>query len=259
MRVGMHRVGRCASIAAFVVAGVVVAAVPSAASGSPKAGVSMMAAGNGLTVTFVARSSGFSSPVESYAWTFGDGESTTTSTPTVTHTYASASTFSPAVVETAGGSAMATATGTLRLSDCPVGQSQCTEALHNAGTVQLLQANGPVSQSSPAHVEMFVGPFRIPSCEAAIRPAVALSDSGFTGELTVTITYTTSQPQNVATTCFSSPVAFVDADGQSVHRGALPMCQTASGPPCVESIETSGSTVTKVLLIPPGDPKVGAP
>jgi hypothetical protein len=240
----MHRAGRCAAIAAFVVAAAVVAAVPSGASGSPKAGLSIMAAGNNQTVTFVARSSGFSSPVDSYAWTFGDSESTTTSTPTVTHTYASASTFSPAVTETAGAGAVATATGTLRLSDCPVGQSQCTEALHNAGTVQLLQADGP---------------FRIPSCEATIGPAVALSDSGFTGELTVTVSYMTSQPQNVATTCFSSPVAFVDADGQSVHRGALPMCQAAAGPPCVQSIETSGSEVTKILLVPPGDPKVGAP
>jgi hypothetical protein len=255
----MHRAGRCAAIAAFVVAAAVVAAVPSGASGSPKAGLSIMAAGNNQTVTFVARSSGFSSPVDSYAWTFGDSESTTTSTPTVTHTYASASTFSPAVTETAGAGAVATATGTLRLSDCPVGQSQCTEALHNAGTVQLLQADGPVSNSSPAHVDLFVGPFRIPSCEATIGPAVALSDSGFTGELTVTVSYMTSQPQNVATTCFSSPVAFVDADGQSVHRGALPMCQAAAGPPCVQSIETSGSEVTKILLVPPGDPKVGAP
>ena len=54
MRVGMHRAGRCAAIAAFVVAAAVVAAVPSGASGSPKAGLSIMAAGNNQTVTFLS-------------------------------------------------------------------------------------------------------------------------------------------------------------------------------------------------------------
>jgi hypothetical protein len=255
----MHRVGRFTSVAAVVIGTVVLGALPVGASGNPKAGLSIKVARKGLTVTFVARSSGFSSPVDSYAWTFGDGRSTTTPTPTVTHTYPSASTFSPAVTETDTTGGVATATGTLGLFGCPVGLTQCTEALRNADTVQLLQANGPVSSSSPAGVDLFVGPFRIPNCESMIAPAVALSDTGFTGSLSVTVTYTTSVPQKVATTCFSSPIAFVDAAGQTVHNGALATCQAAAGPPCVQSIQTSGSEVTKVLLIPPGDPKVGAP
>jgi hypothetical protein len=47
------------------------------------------------------------------------------------------------------------------------------------------------------------------------------------------------------------------------RSGALPSCSAAGAvPPCVESIRTvpagSGLQVTKVLMIPPGDPKVGA-
>lgn len=257
MRVAMHRVGRCTAIAAVVVGTVAIGAVPAGASGRPKAGLSVNAPRQGLTVTFVARSSGFSSPVDSYAWTFGDGEQTTTSTPKVTHRYPAAATFSPTVTETDTAGAMATATGTLALFVCPASGTQCTETLPDVGTVQLLQATGPVS--SPAGVDLFVGPFQISNCEASIAPAVALSDSGFTGNLSVTIQYTTSHPGHVSTTCFASSVAFVNTAGHTVHHGALPLCQNAASPPCEQSIQTSGSEVTKVLLIPPGDPKVGAP
>ena len=60
---------------------------------SPTAELSINPAAGALTVTFVAKSSGFPSPVVSYAWNFGDGHTATTSIPTVTHSYASASTF----------------------------------------------------------------------------------------------------------------------------------------------------------------------
>jgi hypothetical protein len=259
MRVVTRSVGRCISVAAVVVGATIVGTAPVGASGDPTAGLSINRTGDGLTVKFVAQSSGFSSPVDSYAWKFGDGESATTSTPTVTHTYASASTFSPSVTETGTTGGVATATGTLALFVCSVGQSQCTESLQNVGTVQLLQASGPVNSNSPAGVDLFIDPFRISNCQTTIGTAVALTDHGFTGSLTVTLKYTTSHPNQVNTTCFSSSVAFVNAAGKTVHSGALPMCQVAAGPPCVESIRTSGSVVTKVLLIPPGDPKVGAP
>jgi hypothetical protein len=254
----MHKARRCLPIAAVVVGAIVAGAVPAGATGAAKAGLSIKVDRDGLTVTFIARSSGFSSPVDSYHWTFGDGASRTTETDVVTHGYTSASTFSPSVTESDGTGDVATATGTLGLFNCPAGATQFTAALHNVGTVQLLQATGPVGSSSPAGVDLLVAPFRIPDCESSIARAVALADSGFTGDLSVTLEYTTGQPQNVPTTCFSSPSAFVDAAGRTVHNGALPMCQ-AAGAPCVQSIRIAGSDVTKVLLIPPGDPKVGAP
>jgi hypothetical protein len=259
MRVGLQRIRRCASVAAVVIGVAAAGAVPVGASGSPKVGLSIRTVRQGLTVSFVAQSSGFSSSVDSYAWAFGDGRSTTTSTPKVTHTYPRTSTFFPAVTATDTTGDTATASGTVALFDCPNGTTECTEALPNAATVQLLQATGPVGPSSSAGVDLFVGPFRIPNCETTIAPAVALSDTGFTGSLTVTVEYTTSRPQHITSTCFSSPVAFVNVTGHTVHNGALPMCQATPAPPCVQSIQSSGSEVTKVLLIPPGDPKVGAP
>jgi hypothetical protein len=55
-------------------------------------------------------------------------------------------------------------------------------------------------------------------------------------------------------------VPFVDAAGKTVTSGALPTCSASNAAvPCVQSIALVGSTVTKVILIPPGDPKVGAP
>ena len=90
--------------------------------------------------------------------------------------------------------------------------------------------------------------------------AAALTDSGFIGNLTVPLVYLTSYPDLARTTCFSSEVAFVDAAGMVVHSGPLPMCQVVVPvPPCVVSINISGTLVTKVLLVPPGDPRVGAP
>jgi len=92
-----------------------------------------------------------------------------------------------------------------------------------------------------------------------VQPAVALTDSGFTGKLTVTLEYRSSAPKQAHTTCFSSTVAFVDAAGKRVYNGVLPVCNDAQRAPCVKSVRLSGAKVTKVLLVPPGDPKVGAP
>jgi PKD repeat protein len=259
MRVGFRRIERGATAAAVVIGLMVAGTLPVSASGSPKASLSINASPERLTVAFVAQSSGFSSKVVSYAWTFGDGASTTTSSSTVTHTYSRPSTYLPAVKETDVAGASATASGTLAVYVCPSGTTSCTDSLTTPGSVQLLQASGPIAASSAAELNLFVGSFKVPKCEAAIAPAAALTDSGFTGSLSVTLQYTTSQPHHVGTTCFSSTVAFVDSAGKTVHNGALPMCPVTATPPCVQTIQTAGSSVTKVLSIPPGDPKVGAP
>jgi hypothetical protein len=259
MRVGFCRIGCVATTAALVIGVIGAGALPVGASGRPKAALSIKASPERLAVTFVAQSSGFSSRVVSYDWTFGDGASAKTASSTVTHTYATPSTYLPAVQETDAAGATASAAGTLVVFACPNGTITCSDSLTSAGTVQSLQANGPIAAASPAGLDLFVGSFRVPSCESAIAPAVAVTDSGFTGSLTVNLQYTTSQPHHVGTTCFSSTVAFVDAAGNTVHNGALPTCIVNAAPPCVQTIQTSGSNVTKMLLIPPGDPKVGAP
>ena len=72
---------------------------PASASTVGTAELSINPAAGALTVTFVAKSTGFPSPVVSYAWNFGDGHTATTSVPTVTHAYGSASTFNTSVTE----------------------------------------------------------------------------------------------------------------------------------------------------------------
>jgi hypothetical protein len=233
---------------------------PASANTITTAELSINPAAGVLTVTFVAKSTGFPSPVVSYIWNFGDGHTTTTSTPAVSHTYASASTFSASVTERDAKLDSASASGTLKLTTCTPGNKSCTESLSGVSNVSLLRVQGPTVPSTAASVKLFVGPFQVANCEHRVWPAAAFDDVGFSGSLTVTISYTTSSPAQVGITCFASTVPFVNATGQTVTSGALPLCHTRGAvPPCVVSTVTTGTAVTKVLRVPAGDPKVGAP
>jgi hypothetical protein len=235
-------------------------AVTAGAAPAPAAEISINPAPGSLTVQFVAASAGFSSSVVAYTWTFGDGHSAKTSRPTATHTYGSASTFVASVTEIAGNGATATASGRLKLTRCLAGGSVCTESLGPVQTITQLQVTGPEKAPTAGAVNLFDGPFQIASCEPQISPAPAFSDSGFSGPLTVTVSYKTSHPGQTLETCFSSTVPFKNAGGKIVTSGALPSCHTKGAqPPCVQSVTTGGVQVKKVLLVPPGDPTVGAP
>ena len=237
------------------------AAVAAPATAAPTAELSINPAADPLSVSFVAGSTGFPDRVVTYKWAFGDGKTATTSVGAVFHSYAKRGPgrFLPTVTESDGKGHQATAKGTINLLICPVGITRCTVALRNAGTVARLQASGPVKTAGEAAVNLFVGPFLIAGCSPVIAPAVGLTNLGYSRNLTVILKYTTSHPKLVATTCFASTVPFVNAAGRRVHSGALPTCHTNTKAPCVKSVRTSGSSVTKVLLIPHGDPKVGAP
>jgi PKD domain len=252
---------RRAIVAAVLVVGGTgsIAAAQASASTVPRAELSINPAKGALTVTFVAKATGFPSPVVSYVWKFGDGHTAMTSTRTVSHTYPSAARFTASVTETDANADSATAAGALKLTQCTLGNTSCSESLEGASNVSLLKVRGPTSPSTPAGVKLFVAPFQIANCEPQLSPAAAFTDTGFTGTLTITLSYTTSHPGQVATTCFASTVPFVDAADQTVTSGPLPRCNTrGAAPPCVVSI-TTGTPVTKVLRVPAGDPKVGAP
>jgi PKD domain len=234
-------------------------AATAVASEAPTAEISIDPAPGSLTAQFVAASAGFSSNVVAYTWTFGDGHSAKTSRPNVTHTYGSASTFTASVTETGGNGTSATASGRLKLTRCPAGGSVCTESLGPVQTITQLQVTGPEKAPTAGAVNLFDGPFQIAACEPQVSPAPAFSDSGFSGPLTVTVSYRTSHPNQTGETCFSSIVPFKDAGGKIVTSGALPSCHAKGAqPPCVQSV-TTGLQVKKVLLVPPGDPTVGAP
>jgi hypothetical protein len=250
-------VGSLVAAATVMAAFVLIGAAPASASG-PRAGLSIEPASGQLTVELVADSGGFPNPVVSYKWRFGDGVVVKTAVPNVVHTYPAAATFKPSVTETDSAGHKASVTATVALFNCPP-SDQCTATLNNVGTVQSLQVSGPIAAAAVAGVNLDVGPFKIKHCETSIEPAVAFTDSQFTGNLVATVTYTTSQPSSVGTTCFASTVPFANSVGALVTSGALPPCMSMPAPPCVESIGQQGSLVTKVLLVPPGDPKVGVP
>jgi hypothetical protein len=251
----------CAGIILAGIAGLTGASRATAAS-SPMAELSINPSSGALTVSFVAKSTGFPSPVNFYVWSFGDGHTRGCNCRTVTHTYSSTTTFpvSVSVTETDANSDSAKASGTLMVALCPVGTTSCSESLQGASNVIDLTVSGSTSPPAQGVVQLFVGPFQIANCEPQVSPAAAFTDSGFTGTLKVTLTYTTSHPGQVETTCFASTKKFFDASGQSVNSGPLPFCNAAgAGPPCVIFPITTGPPVSKMLLVPAGDPKVGGP
>jgi PKD domain-containing protein len=259
--VTFRKYGSYAATVGLMYAATFLFAYPAGAAG-PTAELSINAGTDPLTISFVAASTGFPAPIVSYSWKFGDGQSTTTSGPIVMHTYASTGEFAPKVTEVDSEGNVASAQGTLALFDCPA-SGKCSEKITNARGVKTLKAVGLVGGSGGAGVDLFVGPYQIQGCDPSVGTDGALSDVGFSGPLKVKAVYSAPNASNVATTCFSSEVPFVDAQGQTVNNGALPSCSVGGAvPPCVESIRTvpAGSElqVTKVLMIPPGDPKVGA-
>jgi PKD domain len=240
---------------------------PAGAAGDQQAGFSIQNTDEGLTVNFVAVSSGFPDGVSQYLWTFGDGMTQPTSEPQVTHNYMNPGEYQVELKETApDGSELeapatmltAKASGTLMLVQCTT--SPCTAQITHAKTIHLLETTGSPT-STGATIQLFAGTYQFAPCLPTISPAVGISDSGFSSNLTVKLKYTTSDPSGVNKTCFSSTIAFTDKQGNTVDTGLLPSC-TKSGnvSPCVQSIShTTGSTkVTKQLIIPAGDPKVGA-
>jgi PKD repeat protein len=234
------------------------AASPVAATPAPKAALSIDEASGSLTVKFLAQSGGMSSPVSSYLWEFGDGHATTSSSNAIVHAYSQPGTYTASVTVTDTGGQTATTSGTLVVAPCPAGTTQCRAAVQSPSGVTFIQASGPVG-SAPAEVNVFSGSWRFVNCDGAITPAGSVTDSGFTGPLSVTFVYRTTNPIRVQRTCFASVVAFVDSGGASVHSGALPMCVASNPtPPCVQTIQQSGSQVTKTLLIPAGDPRFGS-
>jgi hypothetical protein len=195
--------------------------------------------------------------VITYHWDFGDGSSTSVQgAASVQHTYPQPGTFPVSITETLG-TQEAAAKATVNLFPCPSGTGQCSDSLTSSGPVLDLTAFGPVS--GQAELNLLADPWKFSHCGTGLISAVGLTDQGFTGPLTVTVGYVTTNPNAIGTTCFSSTVLFKNTTGVMVRSGALPMCQAAGPvPPCVASILLSGSDVTKVLLVPPGDPKVGA-
>jgi hypothetical protein len=255
-----RRIVFASAVASALAGSATLVGAPAFAAAVPTASISIQAVPGTLTVEFAAQSRGFASKVTSYIWSFGDGGSAQSAVPHEVHTYPAPGPDAVSVTETDSAGQTASASGTLELAPCPVGTAQCQADLQAGTGVSFIQASGPIDPRSPAEVNLFSGSYRFKNCDLNITPAGSLTDSGFTGPLTVVYTYTTTNPNRVNRTCFASPVKFVDASGRTVNSGTLPSCQVGgAGPPCVASTKVSnGTVVTKELIIPPGDPKFGS-
>lgn len=225
----------------------------------PQAEISILSGRGPLNVAFVASSAFFPSPVITYKWSFGDGSTRTSPHPLVNHTYAHTGVYHVQVVESDSAALTAVGTGILGVFQCsPSGV--CTES-SSSGAITQIQVSGPTATTTVrAMVDLFGGPFQISHCQSRIVPTAAIADSTFSGNLIVTVRYNSSDVSATPTTCFQSEVPFVDAAGKMVKSGPLPTCAaTLSKAPCLQAYSISGTHVTKTVIIPPGDPKVGAP
>jgi hypothetical protein len=238
--------------------------VPAAAvAATPQAELSIEPPSSQLSVTFVASSTGFPAPIVHYIFRFGDGTKTgKIPNNTVAHTYQHAGQFAPQVEEIDALGNTATTTATLAVDPCSAGSS-CSKILQGVSSVAELRVTGPTDKSMPAGLDLFVGTSQIMMCEAMPDTNASATDSGFIGNLTLTVVYKVPTLSGVNTTCFFSVVPFTNTAGNSTNSGKLPKCSGSQPtPPCVISIGTKpvsgGFEVIKKLLIPPGDPTVGS-
>jgi hypothetical protein len=248
------------------------AAAPAGASGPPTAGMSINPGSGPLSVTFVAKWSGFAKAPDLFVWRFGDGQMMTTASPSTVHIYGQpgqypltgAGPLNVTISDSVGDTATS-APSTLQVFVCPTATQTCDASLvPTAGPVMRVELKGNTKAGVVPSAHLLADPWSFGSCEPALETSVGVTDSGFistpTSPLTLTLKYTSASPANAALTCFSSPKPFTSSTGTTVRTGILPTCAaTARKPPCVQSVGVNGSVVTKVLLLPAGDPKTGAP
>ncbi len=236
----------------------------------PAASLSATTAGS--TTTFDAAGSvADSSPISSYAWNFGDGQTATTSIPTTTHTYASGGTYTATVTETdaAGTSTTQVFTGqTASLEGGPEAEASATVVIasadcsnQNSCTTSL---TAPATQTAPAQTVTVQVP-------APGQPSQALTVTSGPGALvcaTKHFTLVSSVTSYATTFAPSSDVTVTDliAGATSTHGvkicfqsisgspSFLPTCSVHTPAPCVTLAVVAGG-VEATISVPPGDPR----
>lgn len=237
-------------------------AVPSAGAAGAAAGLTIEPSTSGAGVTFLAQAVGLGANL-TYSWSFGDGTTVTTVVPTVTHAYRAGGLYSVTLVETSPTGLQARAAGKLDVRLCSTTAQSCQAAVRSVSGMQLASALGPLAGGGPAQVDVLVAPYQFANCPNTFGAAAGVVDTGLTRAATITVKYIDTDPNSQRVTCFASTVPFLDTSGALTTSGPLPSCTATQGSvPCVESVTktrtAAGLLVTKVLLVPPGDPGTGA-
>ena len=237
---------------------------------APSANLS--ASTSGMTTSFDASASvPGSSPIVSYAWNFGDGNTESTTSPTTTHSYASNGTYTATVTETdaAGASTSQVFTGqTASLNGSSAAEASSTVVI---ATTPCTLANScqadistPATPTSPAQTITVTVPAdgsQSGSLTVTSGPAqLSCKTRGFKGEQAVTSYSSTFVPTtNVQVTDFiagptSKKGIKICFEGSTPPPAYLKRCGATPVAPCASFVlEPGGVQVT--LLIPGNDPR----
>ena len=243
---------------------------------APVAALSVTANFPGEPSTFDAsRSTSTTSLIASYTWDFGDGSPpVTTSTPTTSYTYLASGTYqaSVTVTDTAGTSTVQTFTGQTvsNSGDGAATASQqvvvvpCTAGAPCAATVTSPTVTSAVSGTSTTDglLTVSIGSQTVScgSSAAQSEEVTTYATTTFTAtSLQATLTITNLATAQGFAVCLDSTAPFLDAQGQSVVSGTLPVCDpTTPVAPCLVSATEEAGSVVAVLDVLPGDPRFWA-
>jgi len=240
-------------------------------------------AGSATPTRFDAsRSLAPSSPIVSYQWDFGDGQTVTTTGPATTHSYARANTYKATVTETdaAGTSTTQVFTGhTMSRNGSPSAVAEgsvvivsCTKTQTCAGSVSVPQsANTPAQTvgfagkptSSVGTVHLAVAPASVvcPAVDQSVAPVSELTDTGFStaAQLAITTTLHGTVRASSHHVCYSSTIPFRSQTNPTVPSPGtallLDCSKTANVAPCVVSTTQVGPDVIVRFVVPGGDPR----
>jgi YVTN family beta-propeller protein len=240
---------------------------------APQAYLSVTPAPVGSPTPFDASASiPSSSPIASYAWNFGDGDTATTTSPTTTHTYSSSGHYAATVTETdaAGtstsqvftgqtvsdnGGPTAVASQSFVIVACSA-NSACSGTVDN--TSQDVTVSGTSSTTGLLSVSLGQQSVACGSAAAESEQVTTYSTANFTApSLIATLTLDHDSSTNGFEMCFSSSTPFTDKQGHSVISGDLAKCTSVGDvAPCLISVAISGGNLIAEVSVPPGDPRM---
>ncbi len=239
---------------------------------APEAQLSVTPAPTGSPTTLDASASvAPSSPITSYAWKFGDGNTESTPGPTVTHSYTAPGTYTASVTETdqAGtsttqvftgqtvslnGGPGAVATAGFQVTACapntPCSASGATAA-NGSIPATTVSATGTSTTTASMTVDVAIGTL---SCGTSYDYPTAVST------LTET-TFTSSAPIHVREQLAGEPstrsvkICYQPDIPSPPPPVLLAQCPSPAVAPCVKSLSESGGSVDARFLVPAGDPR----
>ncbi len=226
----------------------------------------------GITSFDATKSAPGTSPIVSYAWDFGDGNTATTNTGTITHTYAWDGTFTATVTETdaAGASTTVVSTGqtvSLDGTAAAVGSATVVISTVSCGAYSSCstQVTTPATPTTPQQTVSVTGQTADSDGSITISSApgqLTCKAKGFTSPNPVT-EYTASvdsassvQVEDTVEGVTSTTGVEICFEAGSAPPAYLKKCTKHSTSACLASLTVVGGNLDVAINVPPGDPKL---